>query len=216
MAITLDVATQPAQSIGVTSQTTSVTLAGGNSILIVGINSGNASDATVTWNGVSMVLAGIAQKDNSVGDDWGKLFYLINPDLGTHNLVVSCSTSTIDTSIANFNGMKQQAPTQTGGTSLGTGTSSTDALTPTDDNSMHIALFGTQGTNTVGGGTQIVVTNGSAGLYASSPYAITPAAANTLTVTHGSAPWYACGAVFSPAAGGAAALSYRTLLGVGI
>lgn len=218
MAIALDTTAVSSQGIGVTSITQSATLAGSDSVLVVGVYTISASTATATWNGVSMSQAGASQKDNASGDTYMHLFYLVNPDLGTHDVVASFASSTAQVFVANFNGVKQQAPEATGGTSSGTGTSSTNTLTTISDNALHIAMFSTQANNTASTATQSVVDNSSsAGLWASSPYAVTPAGSNTLTLTHSSAAWGAAGAVFAPVAAAVTSPVKRgfNLLGVG-
>lgn len=187
--------------------TQSMTLAGDNSMLIILawlIDTG--SGASATWNGVNMTVAAHAHDTVLGGLTTAYLFYLANPDLGTHDAVISTNNGNKDIYFygANFNGLLAAAP-ETTQFSEGSGTSITNALTTTADNAMHVSLF-QSGSLTVGltpgAGTQAVIllASGKSGLFASNPYAVTPAGLNTLAATADSTgAWVALGASFTPA-----------------
>lgn len=205
MAITLD-ASSPigAQSSGkVTSFTNSMTLAGSNSMLIVGhFNNDNRTDVTCTWNGTSMT------KDATSTDGTlrANIYSLGNPDTGTHNAVLTTAQGATDMWIyaANWNGLQDAAAEATSGTNGNSGTN-TNTVTTIADNALHAAMMLNQNGNvqTASAGNQAVKTDatGTHGLYASSPYSVTPAGSNSLAVTFTSSLWNNAGASYAPYSG---------------
>lgn len=68
--------------------------AGADRILVVGVMRFATNDVTgVTFNGDAFTQIGSAQQ-NDVGSNWVSMWYLVNPDSGSHNVVVSATSST--------------------------------------------------------------------------------------------------------------------------
>jgi len=69
----------------------------------------------VTWNGTSLIAIGNADFDNTSSAtfrDTATLWYLINPDTGTHDVVATCATDPKGMTVGAISliGAKQQAP----------------------------------------------------------------------------------------------------------
>lgn len=91
---TLDVHSKGTIAIA-TSHTTSVTLSGSATQLFIGVawGGGGATISSVTWNGVS-VGAALVSKDFGAGlDDHVALYAVKSPATGTHDIVVTLSTT---------------------------------------------------------------------------------------------------------------------------
>lgn len=99
MAIAFDAVTDGGNAIA-TSLTFSHTVGSGSDRLLVvemmGATSGSG-DGTCTFNGVSMTLAGKVQ---CPADRWTYLFYLLNPDTGTHDVVATSNDSNAVAAVA--------------------------------------------------------------------------------------------------------------------
>lgn len=202
MAISFDTASSVSAGV-VTSVTHAHTCSGSNRILWCGVqNSGTASTISgVTYAGVSMTLA------NSVSDtgngEFISLFYLINPSSGTNNVVVSCSSSSIDLDCASYTGAAQTGqPDATTNHTASSGTTTTTTLT-TVANDAWAVLFSYSTHGTVQNGTNATLrTNSSSNvaLYDSGS-AITPAGSFSMTssITGASSDWSTLMASFSPA-----------------
>jgi hypothetical protein len=106
MAIALDSAkATPTVISNDTVATFSHTCSGDNRILLVGIRSSTNKTFTVTYNSVSMTEVGTGEAD------WGKtlrLFCLVNPDSGAHNVVATANANDyFSVSAVSYNGAKQ-------------------------------------------------------------------------------------------------------------
>lgn len=89
MALTLD-ATSQTGSVGGASQTLEHTIAADANLLVVQVVSwgNNRTPSGVTWNGDAMTRVGDGV-DNASGTNHAEIFYLLNPDTGTHDVVVT-------------------------------------------------------------------------------------------------------------------------------
>ncbi len=117
--------------------------AGNNRLLVVGFSQETASDVTgVTFNGVALTKA----KDIKTGDGFlnVELWYLLNPPVGTYNVVVSCSGDTMGSSAGgsmSFFGVKQQAPEATASNSQNSGTSISQNITTLTNNAILVDVM---------------------------------------------------------------------------
>lgn len=114
---------------GSSSFTASYTVgSGSNRLLVVAVAGDSSTDKItgVTFNGTSMTLANKVQ-----GGRWLYLFYLLNPDSGTHNVVVSASSADfILAAAADYIGVAQSGqPDNT--TTAHKGATGSDTLTAT-------------------------------------------------------------------------------------
>lgn len=176
------------------------TCTGSNLLLVTYVGCNTASDIItgVTYNGVAMTRAtGQFIGANSISS---YLYYLINPATGTHNVVISNSSSVgVQGGNTSYTGVLQTGQpdaTSTASTAT-TATSIANAVTTVADNSIHMAGVYTSAA------VPTSVTNGTftAGslLAESNPLAITPAGSQTMTFNGASQNWAVVGASFSPA-----------------
>ncbi len=120
-----------------------VTSSGSNRILIVGINVSNlAVISSVTYNGDPMTM--INQQDN--GDSaHASLWYLVNPDTGTHPVRLSLTLATAVTAGAiSFTGVDQTNPIDAQNGATGTSNTPAVTLTTTTDETWVVDVVGTQ------------------------------------------------------------------------
>ena len=124
--------------------TASYTVGGGaNRLLVVAVKGDNTDTVTgVTYNGVSMTLAAKAGV-TPYGNRWNYLFFLLNPDSGANNVVVSGGAFNAALA-ADYTGVKQTAQPDATGTANSSGSSYTLAATVTTvaDNSWAIMSWG--------------------------------------------------------------------------
>lgn len=129
-----------------TSQTVSFTTSGTNRFLMVcAVGDVTPSDVltTATYNGTSMTLAG---KQGISGTRYHYLWTLINPTVGTHNVVVSASGSTfMQTEVASWTGVRQTTNPDVFAAADLTGTQIPMSLTTLVNNAWTILCVGTNG-----------------------------------------------------------------------
>ena len=121
---------------------------GSNKILIVGvavqIDAGDVPDVTgVTYN--SVALTKIAEKIYLIYESV-ELWYLLNPDEGTHNVVVTLASATdkgIGAGAITIDGAKQQAP-EVNNTANGNSTTASVSITTLTDNAWIIDAVATR------------------------------------------------------------------------
>ena len=131
----------PFKSIATTAPTgTSFTIShktvGANRCLVVILQANEqcADPSSIAYAGDAMTKAG-SYAGAGAGSTYVGMWYLVNPDLGTNNLVISQQDSSggsiaaNNISIINLTGIDQDNPVRTAGTAAGTGTSSTFDLT---------------------------------------------------------------------------------------
>ncbi len=133
------------------------TVGGVNRMLAVEISMESSQTVTaLTWNGVTLVLAGAQNKNNVRVEFWT----LIAPDLGTHNLVATLSgLSFITVNIVNYNQVDQSAGFTFTGTASGTTALATGSVTTTTDNAIVVQALATKDVTvvyTAGGGESLV------------------------------------------------------------
>lgn len=195
--ITVD-ATSSGQGTGVNSKTVSHVCSGADRILIVGVSNydagsgGNDKVTGVTYNGVAMTLITKTQGDGA--DSWNYLYALVAPDTGTHNIVVSTSTTQDEINVvaASYNGAKQTG--QPDAYVINNQTSSVTSITPTlttlTNNCWLVSLFvnGYGGAITAGTGTTLRVTATQARKLMDSNGSVGNAGSYSLNATQSSAP----------------------------
>lgn len=175
MAIALDSATDGSSGGGTYAHTVS----GSNRMLLVSVLGGAAfgdNITGVTYDSVSMTLAG---KSAVSGDRWNYLFYLVAPNTGTHNIVISDGGSGSGaTTAVSYTGVNQTVPeviqvtdgTDSGGKVQALTTLSTGAWLA---GAMHADAGPTASTNTTFRGDRFYDTNGSQGVSGSYSMALT-------------------------------------------
>jgi len=106
MAIAFDATSQSATG-SATSLTWSHTCSGSDRVLVVGILTNNTTDILtgVTYNGVAMSLV---DKQVMINNFWGYSYYLIAPDTGANNIVISFSSASLIAGLAqSYTGVSQ-------------------------------------------------------------------------------------------------------------
>jgi len=124
-----------------TTDTYSHTVSGSDKILFVFIRLGGTSDlvTSVTYNGDGMTLVDKDIGSNNLGT---YLYYLVNPDSGTHDVTINLSsTATVLSTASSYNGANQTTQLDATGKTSGTGTIGTISLTTVADNTWIVAGF---------------------------------------------------------------------------
>lgn len=115
-----------------TTITNSITLVTGvRPVMIVAGNGHTASDAitSITWNGVALTKVQV-QAPTGSNDRYIYIFVLVNPDSGTHNLVINNSTSAYFFGyVAVYNGCAEVQPGTSGKSTSTAATTFTETLT---------------------------------------------------------------------------------------
>lgn len=126
--------------------------AGGGDLTVAGtVNSGadflvaivhqfdtnNMASPAVTWNSDALTLVGTIQKAGS-NNDWLGVYYLVNPDVGSFNLIADRTDSSrmqiASACYSGVSGLDSSTPVQGSGTS----TSISSALVSVADNCWHV------------------------------------------------------------------------------
>lgn len=201
----------------VSSLTFSHTCTGTNLVLVVGIKT--PAGVSVTYNSVSMT------EIDSVGasDRATRLFLLIAPATGAHNVVVSGGTGAYDAVSASYTGCKQSAQPDAHITNTASGASTlTTSITTVANNCWTVMSGGKEngGTLQAGTGSNLLFDTGASlgcAMFDSNA-AITPAGSYSMEFhpSAGSGVLNAAVLSLSPVAAATTALPYRALLGVGI
>lgn len=209
MAIAFD-AFSTGKSNSTSSLTVSHTCSGSDRILIVQTMCNGAFTTGVTYNGTSMTLL-LQDKDGGAGGSGTSVYYLLNPDSGTHDIVASLSTNYIVLTAASYTGVyqssfpdgssKEDYPADNAATQSNT-------ITPTEDDCWVVggAFVNANAATTAGTGTTVRASdsNPAGGLGMGDNNAdINPAASTTLNFASSSAGRFGWIAAMRPAAGGA-------------
>lgn len=125
--------------------TTFTISSGSNLCLVVGAaaNDGVAGDrdvSSITWNGVALTKG--AESDDTAEFDNTEIWFLLNPDTGNHNLVVTCggTCTIISAVVAVYSGVKQTGqPDATDVEDEASAASTTSTITTVADNSMIVS-----------------------------------------------------------------------------
>jgi hypothetical protein len=128
MAIVVDThsdATYDGGNVG--SATLSHATASGCNLLVVSVSCRNVTVTGVTYNSVAMTLG----KESTGVGSYGSVWYLANPDSGTHNAVATFSSSTGRYAISTLSLYGAKAVPNVTNFSVGTGSSSSVSFTTT-------------------------------------------------------------------------------------
>ena len=171
---------------GSTSDTISVTVdsTGGNRILIV-VTSGDDEPTGITYNGTSLT------KQNSIGSSgiYATAWYLVNPDTGTHDLVVTAaSLPDITYSGTTFLNVNQATPTSGNSSSSGGPATSHSVGRDTTTTDMLVTSSGCGANQTGAGGSQVEFgdTGPLFGIYGAGAYQQGVGGVTTNSYTHSS------------------------------
>lgn len=118
------------------SLTVAHTVAAGATLLVFIINTAGATTDTATWNGSSMTL----WNSQTFSGETQKIFYIVNPASGTHNVVITCSGNNLLTGHGiSFLGSDTTTPLANFFASNGTGTTGSTAVTTSKNNSFIVS-----------------------------------------------------------------------------
>ena len=213
MAIAFDAGSAADGATG-TSQTLSHTVTGSDTILWVGGFSNNSSiPSGATFNGTTMT-GSVSQLNNSPnGNESLQLFYLPAAATGTHNIVVTWSSSNPNPSVsgASFTGATQSAVTEGTNIQNGTATSVTCSITTSADNCMAVMYVRPNATAAAGTNSTVINATTPIARMFYSTTAKTPAGSMSMQSTFSSAAFTALMAAFPPvSAAGPANLKSRS------
>lgn len=151
--ITSDAAATGSTTTNASSITKAYTIGTGiyNRLLVVVVGSEAATDADVhatgcTWNGDAMTeVTGGGRFYNGATADWVSMWYILNPDTGTHNVVctLAAQATGIAVSMKSYYNVKQQAPEATAVQLSSTSQPATVAITTLSDNAIIRDVFAT-------------------------------------------------------------------------
>jgi len=134
-------------SIGATSGVLSHDVSGSDTILIVGIGHeyiGETYITGVTYNGTAMTrLEGLTSYTRTYDLN---VWYLLNPDAGTHDIAASSTSTQINIMAVTLSGAEQEAPDSNQDVTNGVGSIETDITTTTADE--ILLAFGYNSTTT--------------------------------------------------------------------
>lgn len=169
------------------SLTVSHTCSGSDRILLVSTMCNGAFTTGVTYNGTSMTLL-LQDKDGGGGGSGTGVYYLINPDSGTHDIVASLSTNYIVLTAVSYTGVLQSSFPNTSSKEnfpADNGANQTNTITPGIDDCWVVggAFVNANAATTAGAGTTVRVSdsNPAGGLgMGDNNAAINPAASTSL------------------------------------
>jgi hypothetical protein len=175
------------------SVTASMTVASNNNRILVAallVNATTDLGSTCSYNGVSMTKIGTQVPFS--GNGTAVLFYLLNPPVGTYNLVAHVSSTVyLDLSGLNFYNLAQAAPTASGGQSASSG-NIVNTLSIATAPAIHVACWNYNSGTPVGDG---VTTTYKYSMY-TNPVNWPNTGSNSLTLTGNTGAWNTFGAVF--------------------
>jgi hypothetical protein len=155
------------ESAGISPMNISHTIAGDNRILFVGAVGDSSTTqwrtvSGITYNAVALTKATTREANNLRVELW----YLLNPDLGTHNITISWGAAVgRNGGGISFAGVNQTAPESVGNNG-NVGSSMSTAVTPTTDNSWAVDAVAWEAAGyklTVGAGQTVRVSNNTTG-----------------------------------------------------
>lgn len=197
-AIAFDASEQAGSAGAASSLTYAHTVSGSSRLLVACAYWGSSRSLTsITYNGVATSQA-VTPIDNGGGEFYA-MNYLVAPATGTNNIVITLSGSAgIEGASGSYTGVDQSDAvdaTRTEPANLETGTSYSEAITSTVDNTWAVWCTREYGGGAVSAGAntalreQVLVNFGI--LFADSNAAITPAGSRTMTLTKGvSGNWF--------------------------
>src|SRR3990167_7374217 len=195
MAITLDATSEGS----VTGVSLTVSHVNGGTLLVVGVVIASNSDLVtgVTYNGDAMTQLGWRSATGATPEGV-YLYYLLNPDAGTFDIVVSTSSSIfIEAENASYTEVEYYESNVI--ENSGTGTSLDTTVTTVLNGALHIgAFFGTLQTISAGLNTSLIISDaGGGGLYKATAL-VSPPGSSTIGVTATSDVIMGISATFAP------------------
>jgi hypothetical protein len=184
----------------VTSLTWNHTCAGSDRLLFVAVSSLAASSPVsgITYNGVA--LTKIAER-TSAGGATVELWYLIAPATGTHAVVVSCTSTSLEGGAASYADAKQSGVPDASVTTAPVATSVTATLTTVADNAWSVLAVTCGATPAAGtNSTQRQASAFGLGLFDSNGPKTPPGSFAMTATAGGSQNWAAVMASFAPPA----------------
>lgn len=211
MAIAFD-ATSSGKSNSTASLSVAHTCSGSDRILLVQTMCNGAFTTGVTYNGTAMTLL-FSDKDGGGGGSGTSVYYLINPDTGTNNIVASLSTNFIVLTAVSYTGVYQSSfPDNSSKENYpaDNAANQTNTITPNVDDCWVVggAFVNANAATTAGSGTTVRISdsNAAGGLgMGDNNAAINPAASTSLVFASSSAGRFGWIASMRPAGGGAVA-----------
>jgi hypothetical protein len=204
MAIAFDAASAINSTTG-SSLTYAHTCTGNDRILFVGYHSDTASDLVtgITYGGVSMTKIGSSVQ--VPGDRYIGLYYLLTPNTGSNNVIITASGSgSLRSKAISYTGAAQSGqPDASGTNTASSATSLSKSITTIADNCWTIfyTKSGGSGTYSAGSGTTLINSSDAGGhIVAHSNGVVTPPGSTSLTINNtGAMNWAGIIASFSPA-----------------
>ena len=174
---------------------------GSNRLLVAMLRGGTQSNqetVSATYNGVSMTKIGSVQIP---GDRWLHLFYLLNPDTGTHTISFSDNYGVNRTACASYFGVKQSGQPDAYAINTANGTTSFScSLTTNADNAWLIGIGSSVNNIPSAGSNTIIRVNTNATTISDSNSAQTPPGSHSLNWNIANSDnWAAIIASFAPA-----------------
>jgi len=191
-------------STGVTSKTLAHTCSGSNRVLIVGVVGNQNPDDFITgatYNGVAMTLLETINPGNG-SDRYGYLFYLSNPALGTNDIVVSASASSlISIQAVSYTGCLQDvADAHNQSSSATSATTYNSSLTTVADNCWVVSMVACTGVGAYSAGADTAYRGANYNAILDSNDLVTPAGSRTLNYVKANAgSWRALMVSLAPA-----------------
>lgn len=161
---------------------------GDNRLLIVGGFDAGSSGTTitgVTYNGVAMTYVNSVKNPPENRFSW--MYYLLNPDTGTHAVSISFSSGDVGAWAVSYTGVAQSGQPDANGTDSASGvTSRTTSLTSIADNCWHMMTSRNNvGAAGAGAGATSRVSSAAGGGFVDSNGPKTPAGSYSMNVTTG-------------------------------
>jgi hypothetical protein len=189
MAIAFDAQGDAFNGGGTQSATASLTVAGTDrGMVIVALTNGGDVVTSVTYNGVAATRVLIQSLTDIDANQRAYIYYLNNPDTGTHDAVVNTSVNTeIEVYAISYTGVSQSSQPHKFNSGSGTG-NLTVSVTTTDDNCWLVGYGRANSSGAMGAGAGTTLRGTGTTLNAGdSNSAKTPAGSHGLAFTNGSA-----------------------------
>jgi len=162
-----------------------VSTTGTNRVLFVGVSAWNSATPGVTFNGNSLTLVG--SDHETYNNSYAHLFYLVAPDTGTHDVVVTLPNANnyIHATAASYTGASQIGVPDASAHSNGAALTYSQSVTTGTDNSWVVMMANNGNGRMTGvdsGTTQRGTDLGSVGMLVDSNGPVSPAGSKTLNV----------------------------------
>lgn len=149
---------------GTSPRTVAYTCTGTNLILFVYTweNRTSTTITGITYNTVAMTAVNAGVTDGT--SDYGKLWYLVGPATGAHNIVITTSSGSVGGVAASYTGVSQVAPEANNTNSANPGTGLTNTLNTIASNAWFISGISSDAASAIsaGAGSNLVVDDNAA------------------------------------------------------